>query len=82
MSGWVDGAISSADMEAVVQFVCDAQWAISSEEGARNGCMEQRALRASWLRALLALGLTEEQAFERGRSLYRRAPDYNEVRHD
>lgn len=54
----------------IVQFIADAQWAVCSEHGAKVACMEHRALRASWLKALVAAGLTEEQAQERGRGLW------------
>lgn len=59
---------------AIVQFIVDAQWSIVSEAAAPHACLEQRALRASWLRALESIGMTEDQAREAGRGLWMRAP--------
>lgn len=59
---------------AVLQFLADASWAIVSEAGSPEACMELRALRASWLRALSDIGKTEEWARHAGMGLWKRAP--------
>lgn len=61
--------------QPVLQFLADAQWAIVSDAAAPVACMEHRALRRSWLRALAAAGLTEEQARDQGRGLWTRVED-------
>lgn len=60
-------------MTPIHQFLCDAGWCVASDVGAKNGPVEARALRRSWLAALAEASLTEEQARDLGRGLWMRA---------
>lgn len=59
---------------ATAQFLCDASHLIVSEAASRHASLEHQALRASWLSAIAAAGMTEDQAREAGRGLWQRAP--------
>jgi hypothetical protein len=58
----------------VTQFIADASWRMPSAHAAQHACLELQALRASWLKALEAIGMTEEEARKKGAHLCRRAP--------
>ena len=61
-------------MDAVMQFIADASWRMPSAVAEQHACLELLALRASWLKALEAVGMTEDEARKKGAHLYQRAP--------
>lgn len=61
-------------IDATTQFLCDASHLIVSEAASHHAPLEHQALRASWLSAIAAAGMTEDQAREAGRGLWQRAP--------
>lgn len=67
-------SMDSAWFSDIEQFIIDASNAVVSEVALPNAPLEHRALRASWLKALQAIGWTEEGAREKGRGLWMRAP--------
>ena len=61
--------------DAVRQFVIDGGHFVPSAVGAENGPLEGKAIRSSWLRAVAAIGMTEDQAIEARRGLWKRGKD-------
>lgn len=60
--------------EAIKQFLADSSWRMPSKVALPHACKELKALRASWEKALEAVGMTEEEAAKRGSDLWMRAP--------